>query len=140
MVKVLLRGWWCFAFACQAALAVRLPGVAHGFVEGAVCAFRGVREDACDDELCFVEEGFVGLFACGDGLRALVFEVVYKLTRGPCGFGHSLKLLESHPAEGFRGRERFPRVQYSLHLELIVFWPCSHSENNLSPALLARRH
>jgi hypothetical protein len=60
----------------------------------------------------FLLKDFVGVFAVGDGLGGLVFEVD---DAGACverGFGYRLELRERQPAVYFVGRQRFPCAQH----------------------------
>ena len=105
----------------EARFAVALARVAEGFVERAVGAFGRVCEDARDDELRLVVEGFVGALAFGADLRPLVVEVVYATPRVQSGRGHGLELRERHSAERLLGRERPPSVQHPCYLLLGSF-------------------
>src|SRR5215212_4818938 len=69
------------AFAGEAGFAFAGACVAEGFVEGAVGAFGGVCEDACDDEFGFGVEGIVGGVAFDDGVGALRVEFFYLAAR-----------------------------------------------------------
>jgi hypothetical protein len=115
------------AFACEAGFAFALACVAEGGVEGAVGAFRGVADDAVDDELRLRVEYVVGLLARGERLRYLVVEVVYALACRACGADRRrLELCKRHPAERFVGRERPPSVEHPFHLLFSVFRAFGH--------------
>ncbi|HWN08729.1 MAG TPA: hypothetical protein VNO50_05550 [Pyrinomonadaceae bacterium] len=66
---------WCFLLLRQAALAITLAGVAHGFVQRAVRAMVRVGTNAVDDELHLGENGLIGGVARGQRLGELIFKV-----------------------------------------------------------------